>query len=190
MTAGVVFLDRDGTIVPDPPPGYLKNPATVSLFPGVGRAIARLNQAGRPVLIVTNQAGIARGLLTVDDYHRVNARIVELLAMEGAHWDGMYMCPHAPEISGPCECRKPGTRLYRQAAQDHPMGFADAWFVGDRVTDLLPSETLGGRGILVKTGDGEKHLAAARDQGFPIVADVPAAVAMILGPESASAASR
>lgn len=183
MTGAPVFIDRDGTIVPDPPPGYLKNPDTVTLFPGVARAIARVNRAGRPVLVITNQAGIARGLLTEADYNRVNARVVELLAAEGAHWDGIYMCPHAPEISGPCECRKPGPLLYTQASQDHQVGFADAWYVGDRIGDLLASETLGGRGILVETGEGPRYVDEARAKGFKVVADVAAAVDVILGQE-------
>jgi D-glycero-D-manno-heptose 1,7-bisphosphate phosphatase len=111
-----VFLDRDGTIIEDA--GYLRAPEQVRLLPGAAEAIRRLNDRGILALVMTNQSGIARGLLSEEDYHRTERRLNELLAASGAHVDGYYFCPHLPDVSGSCECRKPGTLLYRRAAPD------------------------------------------------------------------------
>src|SRR2546429_620821 len=113
-THRAVFLDRDGTIVEDP--GFLHEPAKVRLLPGAAAAIRRLNDAGWLVATVSNQSGIARGLYDAAAYAAVQRRVVELLAAHGARLDGAYFCPHHPEITGPCECRKPGVRLFRGAA--------------------------------------------------------------------------
>ena len=176
MTRPAVFLDRDGTIVDDPPPGYLNDPARVTLFPGVVTAIARLNATGMPVVLVTNQAGIARGQITVEQYQAVAVRIERLLSEGGARLDATYMCPHAPDVGGPCPCRKPGLLLFERAAADLDLDMPASWWLGDRITDLIPSERWGGRGFLVLTGLGAEHRAAALERGYPVVADVKAAV--------------
>ena len=142
-----VFLDRDGTIIHDR--HFISDPADVTLLPGAAAAIARLNEAGVPVVVVTNQSGIARGLLGESDYERVRARTDELLAAAGARVDATYMCPHHPDHSGACECRKPGTLLYRRAAEDLGLDLARSWFIGDRLRDTAPADTLGGTGIMV-----------------------------------------
>jgi D-glycero-D-manno-heptose 1,7-bisphosphate phosphatase len=142
-----VFLDRDGTIIHDAE--YVGNPDDVQLLPGAARAIARLNARALPVIVVTNQSGIARGLLTQDQYEAVQARLDELLAAEGAHVDGSYSCPHHPDFTGACDCRKPGTLLYRQAAAERSIDLARSAFLGDRWRDVAPALELGGRGILI-----------------------------------------
>ena len=111
-----VFLDRDGTIVEDPPPGYLHDPARVRLLPGAAEGIRQLNSAGFLVVTVSNQSGIARGLYTVADYQAVQRRLEQLLKAHSARLDGAYFCPHHPDLTGPCDCRKPGTKLFRDAA--------------------------------------------------------------------------
>ncbi len=173
-----VFLDRDGTIISDP--GYLHDPALVVLLPGAGSAIARLNRAGRPVIVVTNQAGISRGRLTEAQYRSVAARVDELLLPFGARIDATYYCPHAPERDGPCECRKPGLLLFEQAAAEHDLDLKASWWVGDRLSDIEPAKTLGGTGILVETGEGASHRDTARTLGFAVVAGLDAAVERIL----------
>ena len=142
-----VFLDRDGTIIHDR--HFISDPADVTLLPGVAAAIARLNEAGVPVVVVTNQSGIARGLLGESDYERVRARMDELLKAAGARVDATYMCPHHPDHSGACECRKPGTLLYRRAAEDLGLDLARSWFIGDRLRDTAPAHAFGGTGIMV-----------------------------------------
>jgi len=143
------FLDRDGTIILDAE--YVGDPARVRLLPGAAAALARLNASGVPVIVVTNQSGIARGLLTADDYARVADRVDELLAAEGARIDASYLCPHHPEFTGPCDCRKPGTLLYRRAAEEHDLDLVRSVYIGDRWRDVVPALDLGGRGILVPT---------------------------------------
>ena len=172
-----VFLDRDGTIIEDA--GYLGDPRKVRLLPGAAAAIRQLNEHDFRVLVVTNQSGIARGLLSLEDYRATEHRLDELLAREKALVDGHYFCPHLPEVSGPCECRKPGTLLYREAAKRFGVDLNKSWWVGDRVRDLLPAKALGGKGILVLTGAGESEAADAAARGFIQEADLGAAVDLI-----------
>lgn len=177
-TRPAVFLDRDGTLTEDP--GYLHRPEDVRVLPGAARAVARLNAAGYVVVVVTNQSGIARGLYDVAAYDAVQRRLADLLAGEGARLDGAYYCPHHPDHTGPCACRKPGVRLFEEAARALGIDLRRSWFVGDKASDVAPARTLGGRGILVATGEGPAHAAAARADGVPVVADLAAAADHIL----------
>jgi D-glycero-D-manno-heptose 1,7-bisphosphate phosphatase len=171
-----VFLDRDGTIIEDE--GYVADPVRVRLLPGAAEAIARLNQAGLPVIVITNQSGIARGLLDEAAYAAIARRLDELLAAAGARLDGHYHCPHHPDFTGPCECRKPGPLLYRRAAADHGLHLAHSWWVGDRLRDVLPAERFNGRGLLIgRPAEEELSPAAGR---FPVVPDLGAAADAIL----------
>ncbi len=165
-----VFLDRDGTIVEDP--GYLHEPARVKLFPGAGDAIHGLNAAGYAVVVVTNQSGIARGLYTEADYRAVEQRLSELLAAKGAHIDASYFCPHHPQAPELCACRKPRTKLFLDAQAALGIDFTTSWWVGDRLSDVQPARALGGRGILVTTGQGNLHQGQARAMGVTVVADL------------------
>jgi histidinol-phosphate phosphatase family protein len=177
-----VFLDRDGTLVDDPPPGYIADPEKVAILPGSAPALARARDLGYLLVMVTNQAGISRGLITWDQYRAVTARVEVLLGAEGVRLAGTYMCPHAPELDGECPCRKPGLALYERAGADLGIDYRASWWVGDRITDLLPARALGGTGILVLTGNGRDHEAAARNEGFTVVSDLAAAVGAIAGP--------
>ena len=180
MANRAVFLDRDGTIVEDP--GFLHEPEKVKLLPGAAEAIRRLNDARYRVIIVTNQSGIARGRYTVRDYEAVQERLGTLLAAHGAHIDGAYFCPHHPQLSGPCECRKPGVKLFHEAQAAFDIDFAQSWWVGDRLSDVQPARLLrgDGGGILVATGEGNLHQGQARAIGVMVVADLGGAVDKIL----------
>jgi histidinol-phosphate phosphatase family protein len=169
------FLDRDGTIIHDA--SYIGRPEQVQLLPGAADAIRRLNDARVPVVIVTNQSGIARGLLTTDAYDRVHARLVELLARENARIDASYMCPHHPEFTGECDCRKPGTLLYRLAAAEHGLDLARSLFVGDRFRDVEPARAVGGTAVLVAgpSTPGE-DLERAEREGMEVVNSLAEAV--------------
>jgi D-glycero-D-manno-heptose 1,7-bisphosphate phosphatase len=179
MPRPAAFLDRDGTLVNDP--GFQRDPSTVELLPGAAAAVARLNTAGIVVIVVTNQSGIARGLITPAEYAAVERAITARFAEAGAVLDATYHCPHYPAVGGPCECRKPGSLLYRRAAEEWRLDLPASWGVGDRVSDLLPVLELGGRGVLVRTGAGRKHESEAHEAGFPVVDDLPAAVGLMLG---------
>lgn len=151
MIRAAVFLDRDGTLIEDR--HFIGSPDLVKLLPGAGPAVCRLNDYGLPVVIVTNQSGIARGYFTEAEYERVRDRMEALLGEFGARIDASYMCPHHPDFTGPCECRKPGTLLFRRAAMDLDLDLARSWYIGDKGRDVLPARELSGRGILVPTRD-------------------------------------
>jgi D-glycero-D-manno-heptose 1,7-bisphosphate phosphatase len=169
------FLDRDGTIIRDTV--YIRDPSDVELLPDAAAAIKRLNEASVAVVVVTNQSGIGRGLLSPDEYEAVRARIDAALAERGARIDATYMCPHHPDAPGGCNCRKPGLGMYRRAIGDYGLDSKRSLFVGDRWRDVAASTSLGGFAILLDTpstpdGDFER----ASDVGVGIAASLGDAV--------------
>ena len=161
-----VFLDRDGTIIAEKV--YLSDPDGVDLIAGTIEALRSLREAGFVLVIVTNQAGVARDLYSLNDYRAVASRLAEVLAAAGASVDATYFCPHHPDATGPCECRKPGTGMYLQAAREHGLDLAASYYVGDKRTDVLPARELGGQGILVRTGYGSEHEADAPEHTWTV----------------------
>jgi histidinol-phosphate phosphatase family protein len=141
-----VFLDRDGTINVDT--SYVSRPEDVVLVEGAAEAIARINSLLIPVIVITNQSGIGRGYFTEEDHARVTARLAELLNIRGAHIDATYHCPHAPDAG--CDCRKPGLKLYRLAAQENTgVDLETSLYIGDRMRDVQPAIATGGHGVMV-----------------------------------------
>jgi histidinol-phosphate phosphatase family protein len=137
-----LFLDRDGVINPTQPEVYVA--ADYTLLPGVAEAIATANRAGIPVIVVTNQPGLAKGFMTFDEHQRIRARMDRLLGAEGAFVDDYLFCPHHPEsgfvgeVAGlkvACECRKPDIDLARQAAERHHLDLPNSVMVGDTDRD-------------------------------------------------------
>jgi D-glycero-D-manno-heptose 1,7-bisphosphate phosphatase len=141
------FLDRDGTLIEDA--AYLSSPDGVVLLSGATEAVAALNAAGVLAVVVTNQSGIAQGLLTEVQYQATRERLDSLMNEHGARIDATYHCPHHPSVSGRCDCRKPATGMYRQAALDLDIDLTRSLYVGDRRRDAEPGLQLGGRGVLV-----------------------------------------
>ena len=175
-----VFLDRDGTLIDDP--GYISDPGEVHLLPGVAEAVRRINQSGKLAIVATNQSGIARGFITEAQYQSIERRVDALLAEHGAHLEAHYFCPHLPEITGPCECRKPGTLLYRQAADRFGIDLGESWWIGDRLRDVEPAATFGGRGILVRHSTRMETNGEPERSSFPVVSDLPEAVERFILP--------
>ena len=138
----LVFLDRDGTIIEDT--HFISRPDDVRVLPGAGEAIARLNAAGIPVVVVTNQSGIGRGYFGAEEYEKVNERIAAELDKAGARIDAVYHCPHAPNGDYPCPCRKPGTALFAEALEKFGISGSRAAFIGDKVRDVSPALPFGG----------------------------------------------
>ncbi|MBL0171801.1 MAG: HAD family hydrolase [Gemmatimonadaceae bacterium] len=147
MARPALFLDRDGTLIADA--HYPSEPEQVVLLPGAALAVRRANVARIPVVVVTNQSGIGRGHITEAQYASVRARLDALLAAEDAQIDASYHCPHWPERDGPCECRKPGIGMHRDAAAALGLSLPASVYVGDRWRDVQPAVTTGGLGILV-----------------------------------------
>ncbi len=176
---GAVFLDRDGTLCEDP--GYLHEPAKVRLLPGVAEGLRRLTVAGWPLVVVSNQSGIARGLYPASAFHEVNRRVEELAAVRLA---GAYFCPHHPDFTGPCDCRKPAPRLFQDAARDLHLDVARSWFVGDRMGDVEPAHALGGSPLLIRSPGHPSDAAEAVGRRIPMAADFLQAASLILAPAS------
>ena len=159
------FLDRDGTLIEDA--HYLADPNLVRLLPDAAASVLRLNAAGILAIVVTNQSGIAQGLLTAAQYEATRDRLDGLLAGHGARLDASYHCPHHPAVSGPCDCRKPGTGMYHRASQDHDIDLARSLYVGDRFRDVAPGLELGGLARLVRSASTpEDELERARHAGL------------------------
>jgi D-glycero-D-manno-heptose 1,7-bisphosphate phosphatase len=143
-----VFIDRDGTIIEDT--DYPSDPDSVILLPEAAEAIARLNAAGLTVIGVTNQSGIARGYFGEDEYRKVASRVDELLKQGGASVDAWYYCPHGPDTSPPCTCRKPLPGMFEQGAREHGLDLSRSYFIGDRSRDLIAGVAAGGTGYLIE----------------------------------------
>lgn len=141
----VVFVDRDGTLIPDF--HYLTDPNRVEILRGVTQGIHRLRDAGFAVVCVTNQSGVARGLYPESTVLAIHERIQGRLQPAGASLDALYFCPHAPEAG--CACRKPGTLLFSQAQSDLGLEFPGSAIIGDRWLDMEVGRSLGLFSILV-----------------------------------------
>lgn len=139
----VVFLDRDNTINEDP--GYLKDPDKVKILPGIKEGLDLLQCMGYEFIILSNQAGIAKGLMTEEDVLAVNKRIYELL--NNVRIKKTYFCPHRDEDN--CDCRKPKSGLLEKALEEIPIDLSDSYIIGDRYRDLIPGEKYNIPGILV-----------------------------------------
>lgn len=171
----LLLLDRDGTIIVEK--GFPKEPDEVELVPGSAAAIRRLRALGLRVAVISNQSGIGRGLLTHEDVARVNARLAELLAAEGAAFDAFYYCPHAPGDG--CACRKPQRTLLDLAAADLGGDLSRSFFVGDKKDDVDAGRNVGATTFLVKTGYGEKQIFPEGEGPDYAVADLAEAAARI-----------
>jgi D-glycero-D-manno-heptose 1,7-bisphosphate phosphatase len=144
------FLDRDGTLIADA--HYLSDAARIRVLDGAIDAVRTLHGAGVAVVVVTNQSGIGRGLITEEQYQRTRERVEELFAAAGAPIDATFHCPHDPE-RGPCSCRKPGTGMYLQAARELDLVLEGSLVAGDRRRDVEPATSFGGVGILIPSGE-------------------------------------
>jgi D-glycero-D-manno-heptose 1,7-bisphosphate phosphatase len=146
-----VFVDRDGTLNVSAPEGaYITSPDDVVLIEGVGPAMRQLNEAGVSVYVVTNQRGVARGVMSSEEVGAVNAQLIGLLGAFGAVVDGIYVCPH--EIDA-CDCRKPKPGLLLQCVADHPhLDLSHSVMIGDVESDIAAGLTAGTQTIRIDEG--------------------------------------
>ena len=149
-----VFLDRDGTISEEV--GYLNHASRFRMFPYVAAAIHRFNEAGLPVIVVTNQSGVGRGYFPESLVHAVNELMAQQLAEKGAKIDATYYCPHTSAQN--CSCRKPRTGMLDRAALEYALDLQRSFVVGDRYADVELARNAGARSVLVRTGYGEGEL--------------------------------
>lgn len=159
MDGKTVFLDRDGVINVKAPEGdYIKSWSEFHFLPGAIEAIRLLNDHNWHVVIITNQRGIARHLMTMQDLNRIHFFMEEELQNHGAHVDGVYVCPHE---KGTCHCRKPDIGLFMQAEQDFPVDKSKSWMIGDSQSDIEAGRNYGIRTISVV------NLNPLADKQFP-----------------------
>ncbi|MCH8941387.1 MAG: HAD family hydrolase [Bacteroidetes bacterium] len=159
MPNNAIFLDRDGTINDDP--GYLGEPNKVVLLPGAGEGLSILKKRYNfKLIVISNQSGIVRGILTNEMVKNINNKINELLQKFNVQIDDFYYCPYHPEFSSEeeCRCRKPSPMLIKVAAVEHNIDLSKSYFIGDMVTDIDCGKNAGLKTILVKTGNGKKSL--------------------------------
>jgi D-glycero-D-manno-heptose 1,7-bisphosphate phosphatase len=179
---GGVLLDRDGVISQQT--AFVNEPDDLTLIDGAAEAIARLNRAGWPVAIITNQGGIGMGYLTEEMLHTIHDKLIQLLSVANAHVDAIYYCPHMANAKltayqMDCACRKPGTGMLERASEDLGIELSKSVVVGDATTDVLAGIRAGCSTILVKTGFGGKDGKAIAEPDA-VVADISAAVDLIL----------
>ncbi len=165
-----VFLDRDGTLNEEV--GFLTEVERFRLFPYTGSAVRRINQAGFLAVVVTNQSGIARGLLTPKLVEETHERLTTEIAAAGGRIDRIYYCPHHPEGSVVpynirCDCRKPAPGLLTRAAAELGIELAGSFVVGDRYVDVGAAHEAGARSVLVKTGFGRGEWITSQHQKRP-----------------------
>jgi len=185
-----VFLDRDGTINEEV--GYLDSLDKLKIIPGAYEAIKLINESEMKAVVISNQAGVARGLFPEDFVKITHEYLQNALRKKGAYIDNFYYCPHHPtEGIEPyrqvCNCRKPAPGMLLQAAQDLNIDLTRSYLVGDRFNDMEAGKKIGVRGILVKTGFGQSLLQDdGPDEATPenkpdfITADILEAVKWIL----------
>jgi D-glycero-D-manno-heptose 1,7-bisphosphate phosphatase len=152
-----LFLDRDGTLVEEV--HHLSRPEQIRLLPGASRAVRLANRRAVPVVVVTNQSAVARGLLTEEELGAVHEVLRTALVRDGARLDAIYYCPHHREAVIPayavdCDCRKPAPGLLLRAARDLGLNLSRGVMIGDRLLDIEAGRRAGCRGVLVRTGYG------------------------------------
>ena len=140
-----VFLDRDGTLNYDP--GYLKVAAELKLLAGVGPALARLKRAGARLVVVTNQSGVGRGIVTLKDLEAIHARLEGLLEKDDAALDAIYFCPHHPNDG--CRCRKPNVGMVERAVSELQLDLRRSYLIGDHARDIQLAHRVGAKAILL-----------------------------------------
>lgn len=155
MLRPAVFLDRDGTVSEEV--GYLNHISRFRMLSGVPAAIRKLNDAGLPVVVVTNQSGVGRGYFPESVVHEVHERMLSELHTFGARLDGVYYCPHVG--ADECGCRKPKAGMLQRAASELRLDLKKSFVVGDRGGDVAMAHRAGCKSVLVRTGFGEGELA-------------------------------
>ena len=188
-----VFIDRDGTLTEEV--GYVNHPRRIRLLPRSAEAIRRLNSAGVPAVLVTNQAGVARGYFSAETLRLVTDEMIRQLKDAGARLDGVYVCVHHPTEGVPpyrldCDCRKPKPGMLTRAARELRLDLAASTVVGDKASDLESGRAVGARGVLVLTGYGQGDWEYRRDSfRVPpdhVAADLLAAVDWVLARRAAA----
>ncbi len=164
-----VFLDRDGTLNHDV--GYLGNPKELHLFPDTGKVLSDLkNKFNFKLIVITNQSGITRGLITEEQVKSVNAELNKRLLNFNVQIDAFFYCPFHPDFNTEeeCECRKPSPKMILDSAKKFNIDLTKSYFIGDSVSDIQAGKAANLKTILVKTGNGLESISILqKDNYFP-----------------------
>ena len=166
----LVILDRDGVINQESP-DFIKTPEEWIPIKGSLEAIAQLSQAGYDVVVLTNQSGVGRGLLSADMLGQIHVRMIDYVQQLGGKIQSVLFCPHRPDEG--CTCRKPGTGMYDELAERLKTSFAGVYSVGDSLRDLQAAHSAGASPVLVRTGNGRKTLQLLNEGDSADLKDVP-----------------
>jgi D-glycero-D-manno-heptose 1,7-bisphosphate phosphatase len=172
-----IFLDRDGTLNLEK--NYLHHIADWEWIAGARESIRALREAGYCILVVSNQSGIARGMFTAAEVDALHRFVNTELAASGTQIDGFYYCPHHPEFSGDCSCRKPKPGMLLTAAAEHRIDLSHSWMIGDKRIDVEAALAAGVRPLMVRTGHGAEEVKKLASTEF-VVSDIQAACHRIL----------
>lgn len=153
-----VFLDRDGVINRKIENGYVLEWKDFEFLPDIEGAIKLLNEKMIPVIVVTNQACVGRGLISLDKLNDINGRMMRELMQKGAKIDDVFVCPHKPEDN--CDCRKPKTGLFKQAAKKYKIDFKGSWFIGDSDSDVQAGTAMGLKTYLLGKNENIKAVVS------------------------------
>ena len=177
-----VFLDKDGTLVPDIP--YNVQPQLITLEKGVTEGLQLLARNGYLLVIISNQSGVARGYFQEADLQPVKEKIIALLRQEGIPLHGLYYCPHHPEGSvepyaRECNCRKPAPGLILRAAAELQIDLSASWMVGDILHDVEAGNRAGCRTVLINNGNETEWVSGVYRKPYFVAADVREAAALL-----------
>ena len=178
-----VFLDRDGTLIEDS--GYISSPDQIKFIPGAIAAVKKLNEAGYKVVIISNQAGIARGLLSENMLQTIDKIIHREVLSGGGHIDASYYCPHHPEhgvypYKQDCDCRKPNPGLIKKAARDKGIELDGSFMIGDKSSDIETGKRAVVKTVFVRTGHGREEEATLKETPDHTTENLAEAVRWIL----------
>jgi D-glycero-D-manno-heptose 1,7-bisphosphate phosphatase len=160
--ANAIFLDKDGTLIPDIP--YNVDPDLITIVPDAIEGLKQLSAEGYLLIIISNQAGVARGYFTEDKLPAVERRIKDLLEKQGIKLSGFYYCPHHPEGSiseytKDCDCRKPQSGMLLRAAREHHIDLSSSWMIGDILNDVEAGNRAGCKTVLINNGNETEWIA-------------------------------
>ncbi len=158
-----VYLDKNGTLVNDPPPGYVHKTEDFRLLPGVVQGLKKLS-ANFIFIVITNQSGIRRGIHSEEDMHKFDGVLVSELKKEGIEIKKVYYCPHIPEDL--CGCRKPSTKYIRESAKEFNIDIKSSWVIGDHPNDAEMGIKAGCKTVYLLTGHGKKHFESLKSSGI------------------------
>ncbi|MFX1477528.1 MAG: D-glycero-beta-D-manno-heptose 1,7-bisphosphate 7-phosphatase [Promethearchaeota archaeon] len=151
-----IFLDRDGVINKEV--SYLSDPKDFEFIEGSIEALKILKQKGFLLIVITNQAGIARGFLSEETLNSIHNKMISILKKNSVNLDGIYYCPHHPDFTGSCECRKPNTGMIMKAQSHFNINLTNSYLVGDTLNDVETGKNANCKTVLVMTGYGKEEI--------------------------------